>query len=59
MFFRDVEMEIRISGGSEGVVAASLPTQKMSKSLSGEKFRGVEDGVLQQVSQTWGRDKVL
>ena len=52
MFFRDVEMEICISGGSEGVVAASLPTQKMSKSLSGEKFRGVEDGVLQQVSQT-------
>ena len=54
MFFRDVEMEICISGGSEGVVAASLPTEEMAESFSGEKLRGVEDGVLQQVSQACG-----
>ena len=50
MFFRNVEVEVCVGWGGEGVITAAFPTKKMAKSLSGEKFRGVEDGVLHQVS---------
>ena len=56
MFFRNVEVEVGVSWGSEGVVTAALPTEEMAKSFVGEKFRGVEDCVLQQVSQTCQQD---
>ena len=46
MFFRNVEVEVCVSWGSEGVITAALPTEEMSKSFVGEEFRGVEDCVL-------------
>ena len=58
MFFRNVEVEVCVSWGSEGVITATLPTQKMAKTFSGEKFRGVEDGVFQQVGQACQQDIV-
>ena len=46
MFFGNVEVEVCVSWGCEGVVTAAFPTEEMSKSLGGEELRGVEDGVL-------------
>ena len=52
MFLGNVKVEVCAGRGSEGVVAASLQTQEMSKALLRKQLRCVEDGVLEQVSQT-------
>ena len=52
MFLRNVEMEICVCWGREGVTTASLLTEKVSESFWREELRGVEYSVLHQVSQT-------
>ena len=52
MFLGNVEVEVGAGRGSEGVVAASLQTQEVSKTLLRKQLGCVKDGVLEQVSQT-------
>ena len=52
MFLGNIEVEVGAGRGSEGVVAASLQTEEMSEALLRKQLGCVEDGVLEQVSQT-------
>ena len=56
MFLRNVEMEICVCWGREGVTTAALLTEKVSESLWREELRGVKYRVLHQVSQTCTRN---
>ena len=52
MFFGNVEVEVGVGGGCEGVVTAAFPAKELPESLSGEQLRGLQYTVLHQVGQT-------
>ena len=52
MLLRNVEVKICAGRGGEGIVAAALQTQEVSKPLLRKHLGCVEDCVLEQMSQT-------
>ena len=52
MILRNVEVEVCVCGGCEGVITPTLQTEELTEPFGGEELRGVEYRVFQEVSQT-------